>query len=73
MDKSVNLESVSDGYQKPEGSARQIFPGSNSNQARPSLIKRDSDVAPPHYNDMGGISYCYAPPRNKKPCNGEKY
>ena len=64
-DKAPFIDSAMPDYQKPSGSARQIFPGSNANQHRPSLIKRDSDVAAPYVMDMGGPSYSYAPPKNK--------
>ncbi len=65
-DTQPSINSVMPDYQKPSGSARQIFPGSNADQHRPSLIKRDSDIAAPHVIDMGGVGYSYAPPRNKK-------
>ena len=60
----VNSENYD--YAKPTGNARQIFPGSNSNQARPSLIKRDCDVPGAYINPMGGADYSYGPARNKK-------
>lgn len=53
-------------YQKPAGDARQKFPGSNANQFRPSLIKRDSDVPGAFVKPMGGPDYSYAPAKNKK-------
>lgn len=65
-DKAPFVSSEMPDYQKPSGSDRQVFPGSNSNQYRPSMIKRDSDVAAPIVEAMGGIGYSYAPPANKK-------
>jgi len=65
-DKAPFVSSEMPNYQRPEGDARQHFPGSNANQFRPSMIKRDSDVPGPIMEAMGGISYCYAPPANKK-------
>lgn len=48
-----------------EGSVM-IAPGSNRAQMRPSLIKRDSDIAGPIIRPMGGLDYSNVPAKNKK-------
>jgi hypothetical protein len=65
-DNAPFVNSESPNYQKPSGNARQVFPGSNSEQFRPSLIKRDSDVPGAFVKPMGGSDYSYAPAKNKK-------
>ncbi len=64
-DKAPFINSENYSYVKPTGNARQIFPGSNSDQMRPSLIKRDSDVPGAFVKPMGGADYSYAPAKNK--------
>lgn len=64
-DKAPFVYQEASNYPKASGNARQVFPGSNPNQVRPSIIKRDSDIAAPDIKPMGA-DYSYGPARNKK-------